>query len=239
MSFTKNFDSDLKVIQNFLKEKKNFAFSKYADGEHRILLNTQIRNCDNWFFDPNTNYGFFDMLTESIKYNEDNYYIGISCPCCDIEGFNWYKENKGSKDENTTFANIFVNNNYEYFKKEILHTFNTFDRIVLVANKDSNLEKVKTVLNFTDFYGIGGEAFKTDLHLIEELKSLIKSEDLKNTLFLFCAGPLGNVLSYKLWEFNKNNTYVDIGSTLNIWTEKNIRNYQNNGGVYHNKICKF
>ena len=42
-----------------------------------------------------------------------------------------------------------------------------------------------------------------------------------------------------LWKHNKNNTYIDIGSTLNIWTEKNIRDYQSTNGVYTNKTCKF
>ena len=101
------------------------------------------------------------------------------------------------------------------------------------------LEKLKNVINITDFYGIGPEAFKTDLFLIDDLKNLITNNDLKNSLFLFCAGPLGNVLSHQLWEHNKNNTYIDIGSTLNVWTEKNIRDYQTPNGVYSNKICKF
>ena len=30
-----------------------------------------------------------------------------------------------------------------------------------------------------------------------------------------CAGPFGNILTHQLFEHNDNNTYIDIGSTLN------------------------
>jgi len=239
MKFTKNFKEDIKIIKNFILNKNKFSFSKYADGEHQILINNPIKNCDDWFFDPNVDYEFNKMLLNSLKFKDSGYFIGISCPCCDFNGYEWYEKEKGSEDEQTTFANIFVNDNYEYFKNELLPTFNLYDRIFLIANKNSNLENVKKVLNFTDFYGIGDEAFKTDLTLINTLKNIIKNEDIEGSLFLFCAGPLGNVLSHQLWDFNKNNTYLDIGSTLNIWTEKNIRDYQTSSGYYTNKICNF
>jgi hypothetical protein len=33
-------------------------------------------------------------------------------------------------------------------------------------------------------------------------------------VFLFAAGPFANILTYELWKYNRNNTYIDIGSTL-------------------------
>lgn len=239
MEFKKKFREDLEIINQKLLNKEKFSFSKYADGEHKILLNVPIRNCDNWFFDPNSDNKFYKMLMDSLKFKDDGYYIGVSCPCCDLMGYSWYLSEKGSDETHTTFANIFVNSNYDYFKNSLLPTFNTYDRIFLIANENSNLIKLKEVLNFTDFYGIGPEAFKTDLDLIDELKEIISDEEIKDSLFLFCAGPLGNVLSHQLWKFNKNNTYLDIGSTLNIWTEKNIRDYQTPNGMYTNKTCNF
>jgi hypothetical protein len=55
-------------------------------------------------------------------------------------------------------------------------------------------------------------------------------------LFLFCAGPLGNMLAYRMWEKNKNNTYMDIGSTLNTWLVGSNRGYLI-GAPTINKIC--
>jgi hypothetical protein len=238
MKFNKIFKDDIEIINVSLLKKEKFSFSKYADGERFILQSQKITNIDNWTFNPLDDNVFFNMLMDSFKFKDDGYYIGISCPCCDKHSYDWFNKIKGSDDNNTTFANIFVNNNYTYFKEKLIPTFNTYKKIVLIANKDSNLKKLKNVLNYTDFFGIGSEAFKTDLNLIDELKFFININNIKDSLFLFCAGPLGNVLSHQLWSFNKDNTYLDIGSTLNTWTEKNIRDYQKNTELT-NKICKF
>ena len=43
------------------------------------------------------------------------------------------------------------------------------------------------------------------------------SEKIRDHLFLFCAGPFGNILTHQLFDYNKENTYIDIGSTLNYF----------------------
>jgi hypothetical protein len=238
MVFTKNFTKDIQIIKNAILKKEKFSFSKYADGERYILNSLPITNIDNWKFDPNSDNVFQQMLMESFKYNDLGYYIGISCPCCDLHSYNWFKKNKGSNDNNTTFANIFVNGNYNSFKNELLPLFNNYERIFLVANENSNLLELKKILKITDFFGIGPEAFKTNLDLPNKLIEKINSEKINNSLFLFCAGPMGNVLSHRLWNNNKENTYIDIGSTLNPWFGRNLRDYQTNGEC-SNKNCHF
>ena len=238
MIFKQNFENDFDIIKEFVERKEKFSFSKFADGEIAIMKKIKIRNIDNWLFEPDKDEKFSNLLYESLKYNDEGYYIGISCPCCDLDGHKWLKLNLGENHSNFTFANIFVNNNYNRFKTELLPLFNKFDNIIFVGNRNSNLEKINEVLKFKTFYGIGPEAFKTDLGLIDDLINSIKNENIKDALFLFSAGPLGNVLSHKLWEFSKDNTYIDIGSTMNTWTELNLRDYQLNG-VYSNKVCNF
>lgn len=80
MKFTKIFDEDIKLIKKSLEKKNKFSFSKYPDGEHQVLINRAIRNCDDWFFDPNLDHNFQKMLLDSFEYKDDGYYIGISCP---------------------------------------------------------------------------------------------------------------------------------------------------------------
>lgn len=238
MIFKQNFENDFDIIKEFVERKEKFSFSKFADGEIAIMKKIKIRNIDNWLFEPDKDEKFSNLLYESLKYNDEGYYIGISCPCCDLDGHKWLKLNLRENFSNFTFANIFVNNNYNRFKTELLPLFNKFENIIFVGNRNSNLEKINEVLKFKTFYGIGPEAFKTDLGLIDDLINSIKNENIKDALFLFSAGPLGNVLSHKLWEFSKDNTYIDIGSTMNTWTELNLRDYQLNG-VYSNKVCNF
>ena len=70
------------------------------------------------------------------------------------------------------------------------------------------------------------------------LNCYIPSND-TNKLFLFACGPFGNMLAHQLWESNKKNTYLDIGSTLNLWlhSEGFIRDYYKDGSHYQNKVC--
>jgi hypothetical protein len=47
---------------------------------------------------------------------------------------------------------------------------------------------------------------------------------------------LGNMLAAKMWKYNKNNIYLDIGSTLNPWLVGNNRGYLRGAGTI-NKTC--
>ena len=52
--FTTNssFRGDLEFLLEKLKNRDKFAFSKYADGDDKILVNENIKNCDGWKFEP-------------------------------------------------------------------------------------------------------------------------------------------------------------------------------------------
>jgi len=205
----KSFNSDFYIILEALKNKERFSFSKYADGEYEILINNNIRNCDNWVFDPVKHKKYRDELLSSYHFNEDGYYVGISCPCCvGNDNAVWMRHNVGVSDENLTWANLFVNGNYTHFKENFIPEFSNHD-IILVANENATMNNLP--FDVEEHIGITGTAWKDNFDLIESLPK----KDYKDKLFLFCAGPLGNMLAAKMWKHNKNNTYIDIGSTLN------------------------
>ena len=86
---------------------------------------------------------------------------------------------------------------------------------------------------------IGKNAWVENTNLIDEIKLFITKNNVKNGLFLFCAGPFGNILTHQLFEHCKDNTYIDIGSTLNpLLLENNVlnRGYLR-GESSRNKIC--
>lgn len=236
MEFTvgsdKNFTKDIEIIFNALKNREKFSFSKYADGEYAILIDRKITNCDNWTYDPDLHQMYRDELMESYQYNEDGYYVGISCPCCvGNEDTKWMRDNVRVNDKNLTWANIFVNGNYNYFKNNFIPEFNNHD-IILVANENANI--VNLPFKIEEHIKVTGTAWKDNFDL---LGSLPKKE-YSDKLFLFCAGPLGNMLAYNMWKNNKNNTYIDIGSTLNTWLVGNNRGYLM-GRPTINKICNW
>ena len=61
--------------------------------------------------------------------------------------------------------------------------------------------------------------------------------EIPDSLFLFCAGPLGNMMSHQLWEHNKENTYIDIGSTLDIHLGIGATRGYLGGG--NNRVCNW
>ena len=64
-------------------------------------------------------------------------------------------------------------------------------------------------------FKIGKNAWVNDYTMVEKIKEYINVEGIKDHIFLMCAGPFGNILTHQLYESSKENTYIDIGSTLN------------------------
>jgi hypothetical protein len=232
--FSQNFKNDIIILLNKLKQREHFSFSKYADGEYAILRNIKITNTDNWTFDPTIHPTEHKFLMDSFTYDAQGYYIGISCPCCQPkESIQWMRDNV--KTKNITFANIFVNSNYNFFKKHFIPEFNSWEgEVTLVANGEGKNKKLPFKINY--YYDIKiGSWINPDLNeCIETLSK--KAENKNNQLFLFSSGPLGNILAHKLHYINKNNTYLDIGSTINPWIVGNNRKYLSGK---NNKICKW
>ena len=226
----KTFQKDFFILFNLLEKNVKFSFSKYADGEYAILINKHITNCDNWTFNPTIDDVYQKELLNSFQFNEDGYYVGISCPCCvPMEDVLWMRQNVGIDKNHLTWANIFVNGNYNNFKKYFIPEFSNHD-VILLANQNATIQNLP--FKIEEFIPIGKTAWKENFNLVEELSK----KEYNNKLFLFCAGPLGNMLAAKMWKFNKNNIYMDIGSTLNPWLVGSNRGYLR-GSDTLNKIC--
>jgi hypothetical protein len=226
----KTFKEDFYIIYDLLKTKTPFSFSKYADGEYAILKNQKITNCDNWTFNPDIHQKYHKELLESFRFNDDGYYVGISCPCCvPIEHVNWMRENVCVDKNHLTWANIFVNGNYNDFKKYFIPEFSK-NNVILVATEKGDATKLP--FSVEEHIKITGTAWYDNFNLIEELSN--RNDNGK--LYLFSAGPLGNMLAAKMWKKNKNNIYIDIGSTINPWLVGNNRGFLR-GAQTINKIC--
>lgn len=226
-----DFNKSIEILFESLKRGEKFAFSKYADGEYKILINEKITNCDNWTFDPEIHQTHQQELLDSFTYYEEGYYIGVSCPCCvPNQDVMWMRNNVGAPQTNITWANIFVNSNYKFFVDNFIPEFNNHD-IILIANQESVLGYLP--FEVEEFIPITNTAWFDNFDLVKSLPN----KEYKDKLFLFCAGPLGNMLAAKMWGKNKSNTYLDIGSTLTPYLLGiNNRGYlQGNNSI--NKKC--
>jgi hypothetical protein len=236
----KTFDGDFDFILNNIKNKKNFGLSRFGDGELMIiegnsisLLNKGIGefeyvNCDAKYDTSRK------LLTESLKFIKDGYYVGIGCKCCIGSDKHYYIKNLSKQPEsNLTWANIFVNSNYNRFLNELLPEFKN-RCINLICHESSNTENLPFSVN--NIYKIKTNAWLNNLDLIDVIKNDIINKKMVDNIFLISAGPFAKILTYKLYEFNDNNTYLDIGSTMDkIYKLPATRKYLNGGETLYKR----
>lgn len=225
----KNYKNEIKIFLEKLKSGKNFSLAKFADGEWGAIKGTQFLPA-NGEWAANGDHPLYEIvrkeLEDSLKYQHPDYYVAI-CPC--------YKETikfSEQSESQITYANIFVNSNYEYYKEHYINHYKERD-IHLVTHKNTNLEDLP--FKVEKFYPIEYNAWI----LNRDLPDQILEKDLKDKLFLFAAGSFANILAHKLWKNNKNNTYLDIGSTLNPWTkiERLKRDYYMGNKELEDLVC--
>jgi len=231
----KDFSQDILNIEERLKEREPFSFSKYADGEYKILRNEPITNCDNWTFSPQDHKKEQALLLESFVYKHDNYIVGISCPCCQpLDHIQWMRETVQTK--NVTWANLFVNSNYSFFVNKIIPLFNRWQKnIYLFANEDGLRKQMP--FKVTEYFPLNMKAWQEPFlsHWVD--LGIKKAKESEGCLFLFSGGPLGNILSYELHKANPTNTYIDIGSTISPWVVGKNRDYHFGLGNFNQQTC--
>ena len=214
----RSFKGDIEILKNKLQSMEPFTFSKFADGEWSVITGESVNNGE-FRYDSCSSLDIDQKLelVDAFKYRNKNYYVGISCPCCqNISIHNKMKEVSGQQESSLTWANIWVNSNYGYFINSVVPVFDEYD-IFIVANENSRFERLPFVPK--KIYPVSNNAWVSDYGLIDDIKRDIQqsliTRDVKNYLFLFCCGPFGNILAHQLNEFYPNYTYLDIGSTLN------------------------
>ena len=222
MKFTvppnKNYSEDLEILYRSIKSKENITFSKYCDGEWAVLCNQKINNKEFWF-DPSNPKDQYKRkaLIDSLQYKNTRYFIGVACP--KVFGLQTHKAMKqfsGQNEDHITWADIWVNSNYKYYVDNIIPLFK--DRpVVLFCNEKGKIEN----LPFLPYIvvRVSNNAWEHNWSLVEETKFMIDNAKLNNMIFLFCCGPFGNILCHKLTQYEPNNTYLDIGSTLNPYLQ--------------------
>ena len=213
MPLTNDFNDEILEFYKKFKNNEHFALSKFADGEFSILINKRLTNCDGWTFKPEEHSFYRNKLIESYQYAAKNYYVGVGCACCmGSQYYNWMKKNSRQEEGNLTWANIFVNSNYPIYEETFLKEYSN-KKIIMVVNENAKLEELPFEVK-KDFRiaSIGGWISNYDV--IDRVKNYVTENEIEDHTFLFCAGPLGDILSMELHKISKKNTYLDVGSTL-------------------------
>jgi hypothetical protein len=217
----KYFKQDIIKFKEKIESKENFSFSKYADGEWAVIQNHNINNKEFWF-DPNNELDQVkrDALIRSFQYQNPRYHVGISCPCCQgLDTFESMRRFSLQPDDRLTWANIWVNGNYSYYVYNIVPLFSQRP-VVLFCNENGKIENLPFVPYVV--FRLKHNAWEYNWDIVNSAKTItsqLKAQGLSNLLFLFCCGPFGNILCHQLTEHEPENTYLDIGSTLNPWLQ--------------------
>jgi len=237
-----SFKEQLDFIINKVASGENFSLSRYGDGELAIIegreigKETQAYEVDGWHTDGNAGV-FAEDLRASLNREEENFFYGIPCVCCHGE------ENKNKyiemiNNDNILFANLLVNANFRQFVGYLLSGLER--EVVLIANEKGRDKEYP--FNVVDAIWVKEECIewynghKKDI--LASLKDI--SEKHSDTLFLVAAGPLANIMVDKLYEYNPNNTYLDIGSPLDVFTKGVMtRPYQDPNTYFANLRCTF
>jgi len=228
----KDFTEHFFMLYNKLKNKEHYAFSRFSDGELRIMENKELILGDNFnkigtrrrrshytpedrkHFDPKYHQYIRQRLMDAYQYKKKNYYVGLSCRCCvGPAGFNKMVKWRGGDDEYLTWSNLWVNANYPLFVEHMIPEFGK-NRIVYICNENANLSGLPFEVE-KDFR-VGDNCIVNDFLLYWAIGGWIHREGITDRVFLFSASSLSNVLIYELYRwFGPINTYLDIGTTLN------------------------
>jgi glycosyltransferase involved in cell wall biosynthesis len=222
-----------------IRAKRPFGLIRPSDGEHTVLLNRTLTNCDAWTFQAG---GVLrDQLAQSIRIVDPNLYIGIPCNTCKKpwncteEIYTNYTKRWGVNSGQITFANIFMNSNWAKWT-EFLKSWTA--GLYLIGSGDLQAKDIvikgrhiieATLVN------------RWDSAHAAETESLYKFIDgLRGELVCFAAGPLSKVWIPLCMKRNPSNMYVDVGASLDIFTKgATNRSYTDPVHPFAKETCVF
>lgn len=226
----------LSTLLQWINDEKHFGIVRPGDGEFYVISDITITVADNWTY---TSGGILknDLLT-SLKMKNPNVYIGIPCPHCRLFSDSLcdkYIKLLELDDSRKTYANIFCNSNWKTFI-DFLKNYTKGINVITSVNKNPNEFKILDTF-IIDYYLVN----KWDQNKDDVTTSLFNWVSSKNNeVFCFCAGPLSKVWIPILYEKYPNNTYLDVGSALDIFVKgETNRLYALGFSTYSNSVCDF
>ena len=227
---TPNLDMDAEFDQLLtrVRQRRYFAFSRFNDGEVRVLMD-QSFTCPEWQLSGDKAAHFRQALADSLRYQHPDYLVGIPCSCREsVDRFrNYLRENFDLSQTQLTFANLFVNAMYRRLQRELVPELKAYP-VVLIANENTRLDCFqKHGFNVKQFFPVPGNAWMSFDQTVDKITQYADTHCLTDHLFLVGAGPVANIIIPALHKRHPQNTFLDIGSSLNsqLGLPQGARNY--------------
>ena len=234
---------DLINFQMMLQKKIPFIFIRFSDGEIEILKNRALvidknkilfrgRKLKNIYpkhdfknFHPTDSQPVRADLIKSAMYNGGNFFKGIPTRHNNaILDREFMLRLNGGMDKYITFSDLFMNSNYNFFRKNIIEEFKQFKNITIIANHRA---KFKNFLTNANHIKIPDNFFSCYEQTILDINKQVDRLPI-GSLILSSASSLSNIIGYQLHKkCPKKFTFIDIGSSMNdfIGLKSNVRTY--------------
>ena len=238
-----DFEKDFFEIMRMIQQADSMAFSRAADGEASVLKNATVGNRDGWLYKKDKNLIFRADLRRAMQCADPGFIYGISCTCCDAVNHDYLLKLLKTDRSHMTFSNMWVNANYPRFKEHFFKTLKAAGReIVICTNKKAKIRNLEAYIPVKDFIPIPGNCvtyWEQNRDYIRALLDLYGSTR-ENTIFLFAAGPLSEILIYELWQVNPRHILLDIGSSIDpILFNRNSRVYHDDRSEFSQRVCNW
>ena len=123
---------------------------RYGDGERAIMVGETVTAQEGWI-SPNYVSQLGKDLLESLNVDDPRLHYGISDPDSDRAAYYWYSSRIASKHR--TFANLWVNSNYQTF----VTNFAALKRDAVVIANHRACGKPIGNLNILKYYSVGDD----------------------------------------------------------------------------------
>ena len=194
----------LKELNDKILNKTPFAFSRWGDGEWITVAQdrTSDANCDG-----NKYYKELGERLVEIASKPQPYYMGHQ-----------HGTNNTAWPQKWVNSDIWHDLSIERGMKEI---FDILEKVHVVFIGNESLAALPFINEFIEI-PYKNVWLKYD-EIIEKIKSKIKPNEHK--LFLFAGGMASNVFIHDLWQYNKENSFMDASSAFDPYVGRKTRGY--------------
>lgn len=239
----KDFNKDFEFFTDLIRSDKNFAYARYADGEVALMqgmpvgVRSQAYQVDGWYAPEGMTKAGRELL-DSLNHEEDNYYYAISATSDSAKDSD-FLQSRIKRQENITFANLWINANYQKMKA-FYHGLNK--RVYLICNHRAKKESfpfaVEEIFPFPEDCITYWELPGYGDSYIDQLQEYVRQ--IVNKTFFISCGPISEIIIDKLYRLNPNNQYVDVGSSIDEFVHGySTRPYMDPNSPYAKEISYF
>jgi len=239
----KDFTDEFSRMWKKILSKAPMAYARYADGEVSLMQGrkidhaSQAHQVDRWDSMDNGITLLGNDLKETLYHTEPEWYYAISCQCCDPTGKEWLLKEIKQPNENITYSNLWINDNYKRFIKQSVEIIEPVYLITNYRGKDGMYP-----WEIEGFYPIEDNCVNNwklnKQSIIKDMSSIAK--EYNGMLYLISAGPMSELLIHHMWISNPTNRYIDIGSAMDEFVHlRKTRPFMLEGTKYFNQKCNF